>query len=57
MLVEKWSDPESFWLNVTNAMLGIATLVALLSVLGTVVVELYGRMKKRAAAKTLPNSA
>lgn len=57
MMVEKWSDPESFWLNVTNAVLGIATFAALLSVLGAVVVEFYGRMKKRAAAEGRPNSA
>ena len=56
MLVEKWSDPELFWLNVTNATLGIVTLVTLLSVLGAVVVELYGRIKKRTAAKARPNS-
>ena len=48
MMVANWSDPESFWLNVTNAALGIATLAALLCVFGAVVVELYDRMKKRA---------
>ena len=46
-----WSDPQTFWLNVTNAGLGIVTLVALLSVLGAVAVEVYGRAKKRATAK------
>lgn len=48
-----WSDPETFWLNVTNMALGIITLVALLFILGSVVVELYDRAKKRATAQTL----
>ena len=52
MMEANWSNPESFWLNVTNAALGIATLVALLAVFGAVVVELYGRMKKGTAAET-----
>jgi len=48
MFDANWSDPQTFWLNVTNAGLGIVTLVALFSVLGAVAVELYGRVKKRA---------
>lgn len=45
-MVANWSNPESFWLDITNAALGTATLVALLCVFGAVAVELYGRMKK-----------
>ena len=51
MMVANWSNPELFWLNVTNAALGIATFVAFLCVLGAVVVELYGRMKKRGPSR------
>jgi hypothetical protein len=49
MTIANWSTSESFWLDVTNAVLGIATLAALFSILGAVVVESYGRMKKRNA--------
>ena len=49
MTIANWSTSESFWLDVTNAVLGIATLAALLSVLGAVVSEFYGRMKKHNA--------
>ncbi|OGG44021.1 MAG: hypothetical protein A3F84_27835 [Candidatus Handelsmanbacteria bacterium RIFCSPLOWO2_12_FULL_64_10] len=44
-----WSDPETLWLNITNAALGIVTLAALLSVLGAAAVELCGRLKKHLA--------
>lgn len=43
-----WSDPETLWLNVTNAVLGIVTLVALLTVLGAAAAEVWARLKKRA---------
>jgi len=49
MTIINWNDPELFWLDVTNAILGIATLAALLFMLGVVVVEFYGRMKKHNA--------
>lgn len=42
-----WSDPEALWLNVTNAVLGIVTIGALLAVLGAAAIEVWGRMKKR----------
>jgi len=45
-----WSDPETFWLNVTNMAFGVITLVVLLFLLGSVAAEVYGRAKKRAAA-------
>lgn len=44
-----WSDPETLWLNVTNVVLGIVTIVALVSVIGAVGVELAGRLKRRFA--------
>lgn len=44
-----WGDPETLWLNITNAVLGIVTLAALLSVLGAAAVEVFGRLKKRLA--------
>ena len=50
MLDLDWSNPETFWLNLMNAALGIATLVALMTLMGAVVVELYDRVKKRVAA-------
>lgn len=49
MLDVDWNDPETLWLNITNAALGIVTLAALLSVLGAAAVELCGRLKKRFA--------
>lgn len=44
-----WSDPETLWLNITNAALGIVTLAALLTVFGAAAVEVWGRLKKRAS--------
>jgi hypothetical protein len=46
MLVD-WSDPETFWLNVTNALLGLVTVVALALVAGAAAVEIFGRLKAR----------
>lgn len=48
MLDLEWSDPQTLWLNITNAVLGIVTIVALAAVLGSVAVEVYGRLKKGA---------
>lgn len=45
-----WGDPGTFWLNVTNAALGIFTVVAFAMVAGAVVVELAERLKKRLAS-------
>jgi len=45
-----WGDPGTFWLNVTNAALGVFTVVAFAMVAGAVVVELAERLKKRLAA-------
>jgi hypothetical protein len=48
--VVDWSDPETFWLNVTNAALGLVTFIALLVVGGAVVTELLHRMRARLSA-------
>ncbi len=45
-----WGDPGTFWLNVTNAALGVFTVVAFAMVAGAVMVELAERLKKRLAA-------
>jgi hypothetical protein len=45
-----WGDPETFWLNVTNAALGLITLVALLAVAGAVLQEVLVRARKRIAS-------
>ena len=44
-----WGDPETFWLNVTNALLGLVSLLALALVAGAVVVEYVQRVKERIA--------
>ena len=35
-----WGDPDPFWLNVTNAALGLATLVLVLAIGWSVAAEL-----------------
>ena len=45
-----WSDPQTFWLNVTNAMLGAVTLVALALVFVAVLADVYERVKQRVLA-------
>jgi len=45
-----WADPGTFWLNVTNAALGVFTVVAFAIVVGGVVVEMTERLKKRLAS-------
>jgi len=48
--VVDWSDPETFWLNVMNAALGLVTLVALALVVGSVVVEVLEKVRHRIAS-------
>jgi hypothetical protein len=48
--VVDWSDPQTFWLNVTNAVLGLVTLIALVAVAGAVVVDIVHRLRERVAA-------
>jgi hypothetical protein len=45
-----WGDPETFWLNATNAVLGIVTVVAFLMVAGAVLNEVLIRVRKRIAS-------
>ena len=45
-----WADPETFWLNVTNAALGVVTAVAFLVVAGAVFNEVLVRVRKRIAS-------
>lgn len=40
-------DPETYWLNATNIVLGVVTLVCLIAVSSTVVRELLQRARQR----------
>jgi Na+-transporting NADH:ubiquinone oxidoreductase subunit NqrE len=42
-----WGDAETFWLNVTNVVLGFVTLIAFVAVVGAVFVEVLERLRKR----------
>jgi hypothetical protein len=42
------SDPEAFWLDVTNAGLGLVALACVVVVIVAVVVEFAGRARRRA---------
>ncbi|MGA3024025.1 MAG: hypothetical protein ABSF98_04575 [Bryobacteraceae bacterium] len=37
-----WSDPRTFWLNLTNLALGLTTLAAVLGAAATVIADLIG---------------
>jgi hypothetical protein len=41
------AGPETYWLNVTNVVLGVATLLPVLGVLALTLAELWGRRKAR----------
>ncbi|HEY5656365.1 MAG TPA: hypothetical protein VIY27_01115 [Myxococcota bacterium] len=43
----EWGNPETFWLNVTNAALGLVTLIAFVVVVGSAVVEVIEKVNKR----------
>ena len=45
-----WGDPGTFWLNVTNAALGVFTVAAFAIVAGGVIVELVDRLRGRVAS-------
>jgi hypothetical protein len=47
------SDPATYWLNVTNLLLGLVTLICIAAVAAGVVQELAVRRKKRAALANL----
>jgi hypothetical protein len=42
-----WSDPETYWLNVTNLALGIVVLLCVAAVAFGVLQELYARRRLR----------
>ena len=42
-----WSDPQTFWLNITNAALGVVVLISIAAVAIGVVQELYARRRLR----------
>lgn len=41
MIGVDWGDPQTFWLNVMNASLGILCAAAILAVLGAAVLESF----------------
>ncbi len=43
-------DPETFWLNTTNIVLGVVTLICLLVVGRAIFQEVFARMRSRALA-------
>ncbi len=45
-----WADHEAFWLNVTNAVLGLVTLIAFAAVFGGIAIEVGERAWKRIVA-------
>jgi hypothetical protein len=44
-----WSDPQTYWLNLTNAALGLVVVICIAAVAIGVVQELYARRKKAGA--------
>ena len=42
-----WGDPEAFWLNVTNAVLGLVTIIAFALVVSSVGAELLQRWRRK----------
>jgi hypothetical protein len=53
-----WSDPQTLWLNIVNALLGIVTIAMLLVVVGVVVHDLLlkWRMAHAAARELEPHT-
>ncbi|KAA0227379.1 hypothetical protein KJ068_15685 [bacterium] len=43
-----WSNPETFWLNVTNIALGVATLICCVVLAAGVLQEVVVRLRRRA---------
>lgn len=43
-----WTNPETFWLNVTNIALGVATLICCVVLAVSVLQEVVVRLRKRA---------
>jgi ABC-type lipoprotein release transport system permease subunit len=44
-----WSDPQTFWLNVTNLALGLVVLICVLVMTAGILQELRERARRRAA--------
>lgn len=49
MFAINWSDPQTYWLNITNLGLGIVVLLCIAAVAFGVVQELYARRRKSAS--------
>jgi hypothetical protein len=47
-----WSDPQTFWLNVTNLALGLVVLICVLVMTAGILQELRERARRRAAHPT-----
>ncbi len=47
MSLLNWSDPEAYWLNATNAILGLVVVVCVLIMAAGVVHEIIARVRKR----------
>ena len=45
-----WSDPNTYWLNITDIALGVCTLVCVVLVAQAVVREGWARIRQRVAA-------
>ena len=45
-----WNDPQTFWLNATNAALGLVVVICCVVVVFSIVRELAGRRRQRARA-------
>jgi hypothetical protein len=46
-----WSDPNTFWLNITDIVLGVVTLACLAFVAQAVAKEVYSRLAARLPAR------
>ena len=49
-----WTDPQTFWLNVTNALLGLVTLAAFVTVVGVAAYDLMTRWLKQEDRESAP---
>ena len=47
MSLLNWSDPETYWLNVTNLVLGAVVILCVLIMAGGIAHEIIGRMRAR----------
>ncbi len=47
MSLLNWSDPEAYWLNATNAILGLVVVVCVVIMAGGMVHEIIARVRQR----------